>query len=141
MTDVLDALLDATLDDLADLAEFKPFPPGAHKALATFEAKSINEKPCVELSFKYVEVIDCEAEEPPKEGDTASTLFFLDNEFGQGAFKNAARSFAGLLPEGATNREIIEAVQDIEVIILTSYAKNKKDPDSPYMNVKEIEVI
>ena len=43
----IDSILDSTLDDLADMPEFKPFPAGAHKCTFDFEAKTINGKPAV----------------------------------------------------------------------------------------------
>ena len=138
----LDTLLDATLDDLEDLPEYKTYPPGAHKVTATLEAKEINNKPAIELSFKYLEAIELEGSDAvsPSAGDESSTLFFLDNEYGRGNLKNALTAFHDFAG-GGTNREIVEAVKDVECVILTSYGKNKNDPDKPYLNVKEIQVV
>ena len=138
----LDTLLDATLDDLEDLPEYKTFPPGAHKVLATMESKEINNKPAIELSFKYMEVMELVDTDgvAPVAGDESSTLFFLDNEYGRGNLKAALQSFQEFTG-GSTNREIVEGVKDVECVILTSYGKNKNDPDKPYLNVKEIQVL
>ena len=139
----LDNLLDATLDDLEDLPSFAAFPPGAWKVNATLESKEINSKPAIELSLTMVEVVACdsvEEEKLPKAGDKASTLYFLDNEFGRGAFKAVAASFKDYA-ESSSLREIVEAVTDVECITITSFSKNKNDPDAPYMNVKEISVL
>jgi hypothetical protein len=139
----LDTLLDATLDDLEDLPEYKTYPPGAHKVTATLEAKEINKKPAIELSFKYLEVmelVDADAVAPVA-GDESSTLFFLDNEYGRGNLKNALAAFLEFAGADSTNREIVAAVKDVECVILTSYGKNKNDPDKPYLNVKEISVL
>lgn len=138
----LDSLLDATLDDLEDLPSFEPFPVGAHKVLATLEAKTVNDKPAVELSFTYLEVVELAdpAASAPKEGDGASTLYFLDNEFGRGKLKPVFVAFAELAGS-RVGRDIIEAVTSIECIAVTTLTKNKNDPDKPYMNVKEIAVL
>jgi hypothetical protein len=138
----LDTLLDATLDDLEDLPEYKTYPPGAHKVLATMGSKEINKKPAVELSFKYIEEVELEGTDAvaPSAGDESSTLFFLDNEYGRGNLKAALKSFQEFTG-GTTNREIVEGVKDVECVILTSYGKNKNDVDKPYLNVKEIHVV
>jgi hypothetical protein len=139
----LDNLLDATLDDLEDLPTYNTYPPGGHKVSATLEAKQINSKDAIELSFKYIEVVELEGTDAvePKAGDESSTLFFLDNEYGRGNLKEALKAFLEFVGEGSTNRQIIEAVKDVECVILTSYGKNKNDPDKPYLNVKEIHVL
>jgi len=138
----LDTLLDATLDDLEDLPEFKPFPGGAHRVLASFEAKTVGIKTAIELSFKLLETMELTnpQDEPSKPGDTASTLFFLDNEYGVGNFKRCAKPFAEALAF-STNREIVEGVKEVECVIITSIKKDKNDPDKKYLNVKEIQVV
>lgn len=138
----LDNLLDATLDDLADLPSFKPYPAGAHRVLATFDTKDINGKPAVELAFTYVEVGELAnpTDEAPKEGDTASTMFLLDNEFGQGNLKKCAAPFCEAL-NLSTIRDVVEQVKGVDCMIITSLRKDKNDPDKVYLQVKEIQVI
>jgi hypothetical protein len=139
----LDSLLDATLDDLADLPSFQPFPAGAHKVLATMEAKTINNKSTIELTLKHIEAMEyagivAEAD-MAKPGDTANTLYFLDNDIGQGKFKNVARVFGEALG-GSSLREIVEQVTDIECVVITSVSIDKNDPDKKYLNIKELQV-
>lgn len=140
---VLDNLLDSTLDDLQDMPEHKPFAEGAHTVLATLELKEINGAPAVELAFKYVEAIELAAnvspEDAPKVDDTANTMFMMNNEFGQGAFKKIAKVFGEALGTGSI-REIIEQVNDFECHIVTSIRTDKKDPDKKYLHVKELQV-
>ena len=138
----LDSLLDSTLDDLEDLPSFSPYPVGVHQALATFELKEIGGKNAIELSFKYIEALALgnEQDEAPKAGDEASCLFFLDNKWGLGEFKKCAAPFAAAL-NLSSNRDILEGVTDVECAIVTTLQANKKDPDSPYMKVKEITVV
>lgn len=138
----LDSLLDTTLDDIDDLPSFEPFPAGAHKVLASFEQKEINNHPAIELSLKMIETI--ELADPtaatPKPGDTANTMFLLDNEFGLGNFKKCAMPF-GEAMQFSTMREIVEGVKEVECVVMTSVRKDKNDPDKKYLNVKEIAVL
>lgn len=138
----LDNILDVTLDDLADLPEFKNFPAGVHSVLATFEAKEINSKPAVELALKYVECVELADpnETSPKEGDTCSTVYFLDNEFGQGALKKVAMPFAEALNLSSI-REVVEQVKEVHCAAVTSLRADKNDKEKFYMQVKEISVV
>lgn len=142
MSDIMNALLDATLDDIADLPEFKNYPIGAHKVLATFATKNIGGKDAIELSFKYQECMGLadENDAAPAAGDTCSTMFMLDNEYGQGNFKKCAKPFAEALGFG-TLRDIIEGVKDVECIILTGLRADKNDKEKFYLQVKEIQVV
>lgn len=138
----VDDLLDATLDDLEDLPEFKPFPPGVHSVIASLELKEVSDKQAVELSFKGKETLELvdSNHEPIKEGDEASVLFMLDNEFGRGNMKKLLAPIGQALGTGNI-REIIEQTTEMDVVIVTSYRRNKEDPTSPYMNVKELQVV
>jgi len=138
----LDNLLDTTLDDIEDLPSFTPFPAGAHRVLASFEQKEINSHPAIELNLKMVEVVELAepTATPPVPGDTANTMFLLDNEFGLGNFKKCATPFGEALGF-STMREIVEGVKEVECIVMTSVRKDKNDPDKLYLNVKEIAVV
>lgn len=135
-------LLDATLDDLEDLPEFKPFQPGIHRVLASLEFKEVNSKQAVELSFKLMETMELAdaSMEPQKEGSEASILFMLDNEFGRGNMKKLLKPFGESLGTGVI-RDVIESTTNTECLIVTGYRKNKDDPSSPFMQVKEIRVL
>jgi hypothetical protein len=139
--DQMSDLLDANLDDLEDLPEFKPFQPGAHKVVASFEEKTINDQQAVELSFKLIETL--ELSDPQAEVDApgmeCSMAFFLENEFARGNLKKCALPFGAALGLG-TIREIVEGVKEVECLILTTLRKDKNDPDRFYLNVKEIQV-
>ena len=138
----LDSLLDATLDDIADLPTFQPFPAGSHRVLASMELKEINGKAAVELSFKMLETLELASpnDAASKEGDTSNTMFMLDNEYGAGNFKKCATPFAAAMGF-KTTREIVEGVKDVECVIVTTLRKDKNDPDKMYLNVKEIGVL
>ena len=51
----LDALLDGTLDDLADVPGFETFNPGAHKV--TINWKKVDKKPAFSLGLTLVETV------------------------------------------------------------------------------------
>tara|TARA_R110000744_G_scaffold222789_1_gene341618 strand:- start:186 stop:611 length:426 start_codon:yes stop_codon:yes gene_type:complete len=138
----LDTLLDTKLDDLADLPEFKSFPRGAHRVLATFAMKEINDKPAVDLSFTLIETEELSDPQDamPKAGDVSSTMFMLGNEFGVGNLKKCALPFQEAL-QLETIRDVIDQVKDVECIIVTSLRADKNDKEKFYLVVKEIAVV
>jgi hypothetical protein len=142
MSNDIDSLLDGTLDDIADLPEFKAYPPGTHLVLSSMALKDINDSKAVEFSFKYMEASELanSQDAAPKQGDESSTLFMLNNEFGAGNFKRFAEKYAEKFGPG-TNREIIEGWTDLECVIVTTLRQDKNDKDKVYLNVKELEFI
>lgn len=143
MTDInMNNLLDETLDDLEDLPSFKPYSPGAHRVLATFDTKEVNDSLCVDLSFKMLECLELSnpQDEAPKVGDVASTLFMLNNEFGRGKLKAIAKPFSEGL-QLSTIRELTDEAKDVECVILTGIRTDKKDPDRKYLDVKEVQLV
>lgn len=138
----LDNLLDAKLDDLEDLPSFAPYPAGAHKVLASFGTKTINDTLRVMLDFKYIECLEMADSQAaiPKEGDVANTMFTLGNEFGEGNLKRCSAPFAEAL-QLETIRDVIEQVQDVECVIITGLRVDKNDKTKIYLDVKEIEIM
>ena len=137
----VDDLLDSDFDDLEDAPSFEPFQPGIHNVTVTMERKKIGEKQAVEFAFKLVETIelvDTEAEHQ-KPGSEASIICFLDNEWGIGDLKRLGGPLKVALGLAKVS-DTIEQCNDVECVIRTVYRKNKADPDSPYMGVKELVV-
>lgn len=138
----IDTLLDSDLDDLADLPSFAPFTPGIHQCKLTLALKEISGKAAIEAAFTYIatqEAVDPEAE-LPKEGDGCNLLFFLNNDVGQGKWKEFGKPLKAHF--GVTSsRDVIDSCQDVEVMIVSGLRKNKEDPDKPYFDVKKIQVI
>jgi len=139
----MDNLLDGTLDDIADLPEFKNFEAGAHRVTASWSLKEIdNHGMCPEVKFVLVETMEKADEQAAggAAGDECSALFMLDNEFGAGKFKANLLPFAEAL--GLTKpRDIIEAAQDVDCVIITGLRTDKKNPDKVYLDIKEIQVV
>lgn len=124
-----DSLLDATLDDLADLPEFSDFPAGVHRCTISISQKSINSKPAMEVKLIGIETVELakpEEDKPITAGHSCSSLFFMDNEFGQGAFKKLIAPLAANL--GASSlREVVEGAEGMECEVVTTFKHNKKN--------------
>lgn len=128
MSEALNALLDAQLDDLADAPEFGVFPPGTHRVILEIESKEVNDKPCFEIKLTAVETEELanpEQDSPVKQGDQSSVLFFMDKDLGQGQFKKAAKMIAEIT--GTTSiRDTVEAAKGLEVSATVKTRQNKE---------------
>ena len=152
--DDMDDLLDMTLDDIADLPEFRPFTPGGHTATLTLERKKIGDHPAVEANFKLIETIeysepsDAEYDETDpdavdnrnKPGAESSCAFMLDNEFGLGFLKELCKPLAAHFGVNKLS-EIINETKDVEVAIVTKIRTDKKDSSKHYLEVVQLDVI
>lgn len=116
----IDGLLDGTLDDLADLPEFKAFPNGAHLVSIKFEQKKIKDHPCIEMGLKLIstEEMADPSETPPQPGAETSVLYMLDNDIGQGKFKDIIKQLQVHLGP-MTNRATLEAANGMQVLVTT----------------------
>ena len=144
MTDVqnfdINALLDGTLDDLADMPEFKPFPPGAHKVIINVTQKVINKHPAFEVSMKAVETIELAnaADTPLTKDAETSVAYMMDNELGQGKFKRILSAVAAHFGQ-KSNRELIAEMSNLECLVITTQRQNKEKTQS-YTDIVEISV-
>lgn len=135
------SLLDSTLDDLADMPEFKVYPNGAHTVSISFEEKEVNGHPSVELKMVAIETQELAnpSDTPLVAGDTGSVLYMLDNEFGQGSLKAILKPLGQHFGLGNL-REIMEAAAGTECMVVTKQRMNK-DKTQTYLSVTSIEVI
>lgn len=135
----IDDLLDSTLDDLADLPEFKAFPAGVHKVTINFEKKTVNKHPSVELKMTAIETLElAESTDTPLEAGTQTAILFaLDNEFGQGKFKEALKPLAEHL-NVTKLKDIIEQANGMEVTVVTTLRKNKDNPAQSYTGITNL---
>ena len=147
MTD--DVILDETLDDLADLPEFKPYPNGAHVATLTLEIIPAKDKKpqYYKASFKYVQAAELEnpTDVSPNPGDQFSIFLHTKkkdgtpNEIGQGQLKVLAGPIGEKLGLRSV-REICEATKSgIQVMIVTKTRKQDGYPDT--MNINKCAVV
>lgn len=138
----MDDLLDGTLDDLADMPEFKPFAPGAHKLKLNFTQKTINEAPSIELKLTVIESVELSNPDdtPPAVGDTTNVLFkmktkgddgkLVRNEMAEAQFKKLLTDLAPAFPEAKSNRDIMTAAEGYEVLGVTGIWENKRDKNN-----------
>lgn len=153
----IDNLLDGTLDDLADMPEFKPFPVGAHKVtIVSWTQKSFDDKKdaskknvAMELKIKAIETVETAngSDEVCSPGQEENLSFFLVHhsspqamEMGQGQFKEVMKSLAAHF--GAkSNRELIADSTGAEVLVTTSLRKDKSTPPKFYTKLDKLMVI
>lgn len=143
----IDSLLDATLDDLADIPSIQIYPAGAHKATITF--KIDDKKAAVQVGFTYVEPL--ELSDPTSvapEAGTKNGLYIglkkkdgTANEYGQGTLKMIATAMSQRFP-GSSTREILEAAEGAEVAIVTKIRYGKGEYEGKdNLDLVNIEVI
>ena len=139
--DALDSILDSTLDDLADLPEFAVFPPGAHQVTISFEQKEVNKHPSIELKLKLKETLEMAdpSVPPPVAGTESSVLFMMDNEFGQGKFKEIIKPIAAHLGTSSI-RQAIDGAAGMEVVVVTKVRQNKEKTQS-YLDIVSLTVV
>jgi hypothetical protein len=153
----LDDLLDGTLDDLADVPEFKPFAAGAHKMTLKFDAtKKINDMPAIEVKLTIIESVELTdpTATPPAAGDTTNVIYILKkkddkgnvvrNELAEGQFKALMASLSPSFPDaGGSPRKIMEAADGFEVLGLTSVRTNAKDKNNikHYTSLESVQVL
>jgi hypothetical protein len=134
----LDSLLDGTLDDLADMPEFKPFPAGAHRVTIKWDlTKEINGQKCPELTLTAIETVELSnpEETPVATGDTTNMMFMFKkkdgsrNELSEGKFKGLLKGLQEHFKTGS-NRETIESSQGAECLAVTKIRKDDKDKDN-----------
>lgn len=141
----INSILDGTLDDLKDLPEFKPFPAGTHIVTLkvvdkTAKKDMVNNHPGFEVKMKHVETLELAKAEDvaPEVGSETSVLYLLDNEIGQGAFKNLLKSASAHF--GAkSNRELIADLNGATVAVVTRVRQNK-DKTQSYTDIVEMKV-
>ena len=136
----LDSILDSSIDDLADLPEFGVYPSGVHTVIINWESKEVNKHPCMELKMKMKETVELSnpaADQPVAAGQESSSLFMLDNEFGQGSFKSIIKTLAAATGTSKIS-EAVEASNGMEVQVVVVTKPDKKDPTTMRMNVKKV---
>ena len=142
----LESLLDGTIEGLADMPEFKPFPAGTHRAYLTLIDKTapkdqVNKHPAFELKLVADETMELanSSDTPVAKGDATNVLYMLDNELGQGNFKKLMSAVAekfGQMPLRALAAE----VKNVEALIVTKVRMNK-DKTQAYTDVVEISIL
>jgi hypothetical protein len=134
-------LLDATVDDLADIPEFSLYPPGVHLFVMNWDlAKKIGDKTMIQLSCKGISTVEKADEKDPDitPGQETNILFDLKSEWGQGAFKKV---MAGLAEKFGpmSNRALCEASNGSEARGLFNHNYVKKT-DKTYQTLESVKL-
>lgn len=147
MSDI-NSILDGTLDDLADLPEFKPFPVGSHRVVINWEMKEISKQTCPVMKMKAIETVElANSDDTPVSKDQSVDIAFMfkkkdgtRNEIGEGQFKEVMKSLAEHY--GAkSNRELIAESNGAECIVTTKLRADKDDKDKLYTTIVAIGVV
>jgi hypothetical protein len=133
----MDALLDGTLEDLADAPAWEDYPPGAHLVEVTkierFMVQNDATKQGMKFHFKAKQTLEATDPEKVVSPDQVATLsFFLVHpsetavKQGQGQFKEIM-AVAAAQYGAAKNSELCEKLVGSEVILVTDLRPEKKD--------------
>lgn len=141
-------LLDADLDELADLEGFEPIPGGTYQATINFSKREINNKPAVILDVKILEVLELadQSLDPDKYVGKSNNIAYIlkkddgnPNTVAQGQLKGVLGALQPAFGGGSPN-EIMENSDGAEVGITIKIRPDKKDPDKKYNEVVAITV-
>jgi hypothetical protein len=138
----MNSILDGTIDDLMDAPTFEPFKAGSHRiVISDIEQLVVNKHPSFKVKLKLLETLELgnSSDTAQAAGSEAEVLYMMDNEMGQGNFKNILKSLAAHFGT-ATNRETIAAAKGAECVVITNVRTNKEKTAS-YTEIKNIEVV
>lgn len=132
-------ILDGSIDDLADLQEYKPWPAGSYNAIFSWEVTKINDAPVVKFVFKNPEVLelaDPEAEVPRENSSTSISAFLLQadgsvNENGQGLIKLVSKGLQDTFG-GESPREVLDNAAGGKVAVTFKVTSRTKDGETNY---------
>lgn len=137
----IDALLEGTLDDLADLPEFRPFNPGVYRMTLDWEFDK-TKKSVIYMKFKILETqeeVVPQDGKPMEPGAETNVRLDLSNEFGQGRFKEIM-AVAAARYGAKSNRELLAELKGNEILGATKHNVNKKD-GKVYTDLVEMQII
>jgi hypothetical protein len=146
----IDQLLDGTLDDLADVPEYKDIPAGVHRCNINFELKQVGDKKfsAVQVTLTAIETVELPAgaTEGAEKGLKSNVLLFLQHDnpmvaqMGQGKFKEIMKALAASYGDQSP-RALMEAAQNSEVLAVTSFRQDKRDKTKQYFQLDGITVM
>lgn len=142
--DEINAYLNSSISDLAELPEFVPFPAGLHMCVMDYEVRKLGDDPafCLKLTGQEtVELSDPDNDKPIEAGHEVELSFNLNNEFGQGRLRQLAEKFAiqqGLDPATTPIGVAMEPFKGATLGFLTTVRVDKKDPSKKYTQIKDI---
>lgn len=141
----IESLMDASIDDIKDVPGFEVPPVGRYKLGLSLDVKKINEHPAIEAALVVRSVVELKnaSDTAPEVGAKFSTLFMMDNEFGQGFFKELAKALASGL--GMSNPKVSEILARcksvVEIEATVNHKKGKGDSaDKVYAQLTNVAV-
>lgn len=138
----LEALFEADLSDIADLASFETPPTGSYVLKCSTSTKEINKKPAVVADFEVMETVELKDPESKasKDGTKFSIAFILGNAVAEGRLKQFCAPFAehyGVTNMGALIRDTIK---DVVIAANVTNRASKEDPDVIYAGIKNVTI-
>jgi hypothetical protein len=134
--------LDAAVDSMPDLPEFKPYPVGVHKVTMNAELDESGDAPVVTIKMRYIESVEVSdpTVELPATGASDSCRYKLSNEFSAGALKNVLRPVGEHFGIGST-RDVISSISNLEVLVQTKHRTDKTDKTKKYTDIVTVAVV
>lgn len=137
--DLLNSLLDSTVDDLQDLPVFKARPDGTYKAQFQYEIEEGEKYPYFKFTLKLIEIIELVDPKRSEEIDFSKDpkivlmAFPFNKEgessaFGEGLVKLIVKGLKESFG-GNNNRETLEAANG-GLVAITVKTKKQKDKDT-----------
>lgn len=136
----LDELFGASLDDIADLAEFETPKPGAYVLKVGMETKKINDKQAVIANFEVLETVELKNPDDvaPKPGTKFNVAFILGNNISTGRLKQFLMPFAEKFGNTNIGELIRDVVKDVQIAANITNRADKEDPEKVYAGIKNI---
>lgn len=137
----LDSLLEGTLDDLADMPEFRPFPVGTYQGHISI-AQDPKLKNIFYAQLKVTETVELAdpSETPVEPGAEARIRYDVANQYGQANFKKILAAFGTKLGLGKVSEILEEAKQPTEAAFVTKHNLNKKN-GQVYTDIVEVQLV
>jgi|WetSurMetagenome_2_1015567.scaffolds.fasta_scaffold71012_5 hypothetical protein len=141
----LASLLDASIDDLADLPPMEAPPTGFYNFnLKLTTNRKINEKEAVIMELEVREVLEVsnpEEAEQVKVGQKFSEAFILGNEISIGRMKIALKPIGDALGLGKISDIVAATSAGIMIAATCKRRIDKNDPEKKYASLSNITVI
>lgn len=141
-------LLDSSVEDLADLKTFEPFPVGSYKLELTWDKKEINDRPAVILKLKNLEILELGSVDstPPEVGSTTDIAIILKtktgerNKTGEGRLKAVLKVLQPVFG-GSSIAEVIKNSEGAIIAATLSVRKDKNDEEKRYNQIESLAIV
>lgn len=141
----IEDLMDASIDDLADMPKFELPPKGHYQFSVSMAQKVVNEKKCVEATLVVDQTLELANtdEKQMENGSKFSALFMMENEWGQASFKEFITPISKALGYKTVGQAVREC-QNVRIAAVLKHRVHKEDREKPadeqrkYPNLQEI---